>query len=139
MARGACLRRLLCSSKHVGWGGGVPSARRGGGEDDELAVGAVRLHQAGGVLDLLEPEDPRRRGPVAAGRRLVDDGLERDFGQRELRRPEQEAAEGAEVHGAGDLEDGAERAERLETSQRSSDAHATPTTRECQRIEEGAG
>src|SRR5579864_3064826 len=71
----------------------------------DLAVRFARFHEAMRLLDLLEAEHARRLRPVDPRFDALDDRLERDLGERKLRRAGHERArEHAEAPVARHLE-----------------------------------
>src|SRR5215470_19770346 len=72
--------------------------------DDHLPLRLVGLHHAMRLPNVFEAEHSGRLRFVAACRHLLRDGLQRNVGERELRRAEDEAAKEGEVDAARHLQ-----------------------------------
>src|SRR5262249_61882263 len=94
-------------------------------DDHHLAASFVGFHDAMGLTDLPEAEDPGWLRLEPPRCHLFADLLERQIGQWELRSAEHEAAEEGQVDAAGHLQERVEIGNRRQTAEPACQAGAT--------------
>src|SRR5258708_3324782 len=106
--------------------------------DDHLAAGLVRLHDAVRLMNLAETEDPHRLDVEPTGRGVRGDLVKRHVRERKAGGSEHEAAEEGQIDAARHLQHRVEVGNGIETAKPAGETGATAAAKHGEGVEHDA-